>query len=344
MTSTQDPNQRPSAADLLQHQWIYENRRTLKRSWTNGKQFLTGGGRPRPAGVDGGDAGGQPSQAAHESISSVVNRMLAAEEEEDDYDAPRQSDQQQQQQSATPSPSLPGLPAAAAAYGGAVAGSMPLPPLPAAGSPSAASQQQQQRLVAATQTSYHLAAGGMHSPTTHQPPGGTYRAAPQLGDMISSLQGHGMQNGGTQQQQQGQVLYGLRQREAMGSPPTWLDERQVGVYMAARRQTADDSEQAREDRLRVMELVKALRPAPGGAGREAPHPGMQPGGAAQQHPHPPAAAASVPQSRACAQLAELLLTSPDAKAAFLGENGVLLLLEMLDTDDAKAGSSFATVV
>ena len=53
----QDPALRPGASTLLQHQWIHENRRTLKKSW-NGGGFMS----------KGRGSGGGPASEAHESV------------------------------------------------------------------------------------------------------------------------------------------------------------------------------------------------------------------------------------------------------------------------------------
>lgn len=222
---------RPGAAALLQHQWIAETRRTLKKSWTGGSAFLTRG--------RGGASGGAPPEAteAHESVYSVVNRMLAAEDS-DPTAALLQSQQQQQQRAGvagpggTPSPSLPGLPAAAAASMAAAvsplrdgrvllatAGSVPLPPLPPTGPRDAASPMTN-NVPPSAGGGLPASAGG--TPTHHQSVGAITLSAPsrpqQLGGMIASLQG-----GSAGNNQQG---------------PAWLDASEVGVHMA-RRGTAE---------------------------------------------------------------------------------------------------------
>ncbi len=63
----------------------------------------------------------------------------------------------------------------------------------------------------------------------------------------------------------------------------------------------------------VRELVRALRPLPGG--------GRDPNGMS------PAAA--------CHTLAGLVATSPDAKQLMMNETGALVLLELLDTDNPR---------
>jgi hypothetical protein len=69
----QDPAARPDARTLLQHEWIQYNRRTLRSSWTRTQGYRTRGGR-------GGAA------EAHESVTSVVERMLVNAEASGDDD------------------------------------------------------------------------------------------------------------------------------------------------------------------------------------------------------------------------------------------------------------------
>ena len=65
----QDPALRPNAQELLQHEWIQYHRRTLRSSWTRAQGYKTRGGR---------------STDAHESVNSVISRILHAEGSEDD--------------------------------------------------------------------------------------------------------------------------------------------------------------------------------------------------------------------------------------------------------------------
>lgn len=44
---------------------------------------------------------------------------------------------------------------------------------------------------------------------------------------------------------------------------------------------------------------------------------------------------------ACRELAALALRTPEAKQHFLGEGGVLVLLELLDSQDSKVGSVYS---
>ena len=206
---------RPGAAELLQHQWIAETRRTLKKSWTGGSAFLSRGRGGQAPGVEGA------TTEAHESVYSVVNRMLAAEDSDPTAVQQQQLSQQQQQQRAgvavppggTPSPSLPGLPAAAAASMAAAAavavsplrdgrvllstaGSVPLPPLPpAAGSRDMATTSQASPMYNAAPPSGGGGGGG--TPTHHQSvgaPSSSLSSASgrpqqqQLGGMLASLQ------------------------------------------------------------------------------------------------------------------------------------------------------------
>mmetsp|Transcript_5084 Transcript_5084/g.11041 ORF Transcript_5084/g.11041 Transcript_5084/m.11041 type:complete len:1296 (+) Transcript_5084:141-4028(+) len=118
-----DPKNRPDAATLLQHEWFQYNRRTLRSSWTRSRGYRT-------------RAGGKTSDA-HESVNSVVARMLASEEEEGGASTSRVGAAGVGagtistpvaglvgglgpiEGSNTPSPNLPGLPASALQPGGA---------------------------------------------------------------------------------------------------------------------------------------------------------------------------------------------------------------------------------
>ncbi|KAJ9512924.1 hypothetical protein QJQ45_029056 [Haematococcus lacustris] len=67
-----DPRRRPTAAQLLQHPWIQQNRRTLRSSWR----------RAGAAGSLQGSKGNRPAQD-HESLTSVISRMMESEESEE---------------------------------------------------------------------------------------------------------------------------------------------------------------------------------------------------------------------------------------------------------------------
>jgi hypothetical protein len=69
LLQSQDPALRPNAQELLQHEWIQYNRRTLRSSWSRAQGYKTRGGR---------------STDAHESVNSVISRILHAEGSEDD--------------------------------------------------------------------------------------------------------------------------------------------------------------------------------------------------------------------------------------------------------------------
>ena len=75
-------------------------------------------------------------------------------------------------------------------------------------------------------------------------------------------------------------------------------------------------------------MMRGLRPA---TGRESYAPGIGAGGG-------PSSGAYGPPCRACVLLEELMAAQPEAKATFLGEGGVLVLLEVLDTDNEKVGA------
>ena len=75
--------------------------------------------------------------------------------------------------------------------------------------------------------------------------------------------------------------------------------------------------------IQVREILRGLRPPAGG--RDAYNP-------------PPVASgqpACGPPSKACLLLEEVLANQPEAKGIFLGGGGVLVLLEVLDTDNEK---------
>jgi hypothetical protein len=57
----QDPQDRPTAGELLQDQWILQSRKTLRMSWRKSANLARKGLKP---------------QAAHRTLSSVVERML----------------------------------------------------------------------------------------------------------------------------------------------------------------------------------------------------------------------------------------------------------------------------
>ena len=73
----------------------------------------------------------------------------------------------------------------------------------------------------------------------------------------------------------------------------------------------------------VREIIRGLRPPASGRESYAP-----PGGTS-------GLSAYGPPSRACVLLEEVLVSQPEAKGIFLGEGGVLVLLEVLDTDNEK---------
>lgn len=68
----QDPSARPDARTLLQHEWITYNRRTLRSSWTRAQGYR---------------ARGAKSAEAHETVSSVVERMLVTTDTVGDDDS-----------------------------------------------------------------------------------------------------------------------------------------------------------------------------------------------------------------------------------------------------------------
>ena len=76
--------------------------------------------------------------------------------------------------------------------------------------------------------------------------------------------------------------------------------------------------------IQVREILRGLRPPAGG--RDA---YTAPQGASSGQP------AYGPPSKACLLLEEVLANQPEAKGIFLGEGGVLVLLEVLDTDNEK---------
>lgn len=57
----QDPQDRPSAAELLQDGWLVSSKKTLRMSWRKSANLARRGLKP---------------QAAHRTLSSVVERML----------------------------------------------------------------------------------------------------------------------------------------------------------------------------------------------------------------------------------------------------------------------------
>jgi hypothetical protein len=174
---------RPSASDLLQHQWIYENRKTLKKSWRGGQTgYLTRGKQ-----------GATGSTEAHESINSVINRMLAAEDD-GSLGAPAG---QGGMEGGIPSPQLPGFPSAynsstsplrdavvlassavtAPSVTTSPYGTVPLPPLP---------ELKQADLSVSEVAGVHL----YSSPNNHLAKSGAGSAAvgAHLGEVITSLQ------------------------------------------------------------------------------------------------------------------------------------------------------------
>eukprot|EP00775_Hariotina_reticulata_P013544 gene13544-13671_t len=66
-----DPSARPDACSLLQHEWLQFNRRTLRGTWDRAQGF-----RSRAA--------GSKATEAHETVNSVVSRILQAESSEDE--------------------------------------------------------------------------------------------------------------------------------------------------------------------------------------------------------------------------------------------------------------------
>ncbi|WIA33289.1 hypothetical protein OEZ86_006429 [Tetradesmus obliquus] len=80
-----DPSARPDARSLLQHEWVQFNRKTLRGTWNRSQGFKT----TRSLGSKASDA--------HETVNSVVARILQAEFSEDELST-RGSDSQQQQQ------------------------------------------------------------------------------------------------------------------------------------------------------------------------------------------------------------------------------------------------------
>lgn len=84
----QDPSARPDARGLLQHEWVAFNRRTLRGTWSKTQGF-----RSRAA-------GGPKASDAHESVNSVVARILQAEGSEDELVPQRSSFDTQQQAAA----------------------------------------------------------------------------------------------------------------------------------------------------------------------------------------------------------------------------------------------------
>jgi hypothetical protein len=87
----QDPSARPDARSLLQHEWVQFNRKTLRGTWNRSQGFKT----TRSLGSKASDA--------HETVNSVVARILQAEFSEDELSTRGSTDalqQQQQQQGA----------------------------------------------------------------------------------------------------------------------------------------------------------------------------------------------------------------------------------------------------
>jgi hypothetical protein len=80
----QDPSARPDARGLLQHEWVQFNRRTLRGTWSKTQGFKSRA------------AGGPKASDAHESVNSVVARILLAEGSEDELALPRSSFEAQQ--------------------------------------------------------------------------------------------------------------------------------------------------------------------------------------------------------------------------------------------------------
>jgi hypothetical protein len=74
----QDPSMRPDARGLLQHEWVQFNRRTLRGTWSKTQGF-----KSRAA------TGGPKATDAHESVNSVVARILQAEGSEDELAPPQ---------------------------------------------------------------------------------------------------------------------------------------------------------------------------------------------------------------------------------------------------------------
>ncbi|GAX73992.1 hypothetical protein CEUSTIGMA_g1442.t1 [Chlamydomonas eustigma] len=336
-----DPSLRPSASDLLQHQWIFENRKTLKKSWRGGQSgYLTQGKQ------------GSGNTEAHESINSVINRMLAADDDSSVGVAGRGGVEGE-----SLSPRLPGFPnaynssvsplrdavvsastaAEAAALANSPSGSVPLPPLP---------EQQPADVRASGAQGVHL-----HSSPNNQlvisGSGGTSEGSAQLRDVISSLQGGSQQNGGSGPKHN--VLFGLGHRDQ--EKVLLLDESQVIVdvsasqrlnvmenggggsnylFRAARGAVGLDeerlNEQSREAKVKVLDIMAAMRPTNLGT-RESQVPGAAAG-------VQPAGRYGAPHS-ACAVMEELIALQPEAQAHFLGEGGVLVLLELLDSDTEK---------
>ena len=69
---------RPDARGLLQHEWVQFNRRTLRGTWSKTQGF-----KSRAA------TGGPKATDAHESVNSVVARILQAEGSEDELAPPQ---------------------------------------------------------------------------------------------------------------------------------------------------------------------------------------------------------------------------------------------------------------
>lgn len=84
LSHVQDPSARPDARGLLQHEWVQFNRRTLRGTWSKTQGFKSRA------------AGGPKASDAHESVNSVIARILHAEGSEEDVGASRSSFEAQQ--------------------------------------------------------------------------------------------------------------------------------------------------------------------------------------------------------------------------------------------------------
>jgi hypothetical protein len=86
MLVEQDPSARPDARSLLQHEWVQFNRKTLRGTWNRSQGFKT----TRSV--------GSKASEAHETVNSVVARILQAEFSEDELSTRGSTDALQQQQ------------------------------------------------------------------------------------------------------------------------------------------------------------------------------------------------------------------------------------------------------
>mmetsp|Transcript_24751 Transcript_24751/g.62835 ORF Transcript_24751/g.62835 Transcript_24751/m.62835 type:complete len:1266 (-) Transcript_24751:519-4316(-) len=343
-----DPRMRPDARALLQHEWLQVNRRTIRNSWRGGVAALTAGR-------------GRGTAEAHESVTSVIARMVAAEEGDEEAGTSGSAAaaagmstpigahnvQLSMANDGSPSPNLPTPPthlgknfapsplrdgALAPAMTAAAAAAASTPPPPQQPQPEASSSQPAQTAVPLPPLPpSQLGWGGAPAPVSGAPSG---RQMGPLSDFISRLQGEAGIAGGSAgpRAQLDSWLQGASAVQGTGSMDDSMrggaglfapqasmsrDAASAGAGDPLGLGLASTSSTAMEQRKKMATLLRVVRPPPGVVKE--------------------AAAPSTQAQSACREVMLMLIKLPETKQYFLSESGVLVLLEMLESDNAKYG-------